>query len=167
VEIQARALGLDLASPLTATGGMRFAGGPWNSYALHMVANVVERVRQSDGGWAVVSGNGGLASRFSLGAFAGEPSKGGLVKISQPFLPAPDDCCTLDQQPQGEARIEAFSVAHDRTRQPREAFVACRTDAGARAWARVEDGEALKALMSLDCPGATMRFSTDGAELQV
>ena len=37
------ALGLGLDRQLTRTGGLSFAGGPWNNYVMHAIATVVER----------------------------------------------------------------------------------------------------------------------------
>ena len=47
VQTQARALGLASDAEITLTGGMRFAGGPWNNYVTHMIANLVTRVREA------------------------------------------------------------------------------------------------------------------------
>ncbi len=41
VEVQAAELGFDLARPLTITGGMTFAGGPYNNYSLQGAAAMV------------------------------------------------------------------------------------------------------------------------------
>jgi acetyl-CoA C-acetyltransferase len=41
VEVQARELGFDLVRPLTITGGMTFAGGPYNNYSLQGAAAMV------------------------------------------------------------------------------------------------------------------------------
>ena len=37
----AAALGLGLDRQLTRTGGLPFAGGPWNNYVMHAIATVV------------------------------------------------------------------------------------------------------------------------------
>ena len=38
VQIAARELGLGVDRDLTVTGGMSFAGGPWNNYTMHGIA---------------------------------------------------------------------------------------------------------------------------------
>lgn len=50
VEVQAREMGLDPDGPLTLTGGMTFAGGPYNSYSLHGAAAMVEHLRGGEPG---------------------------------------------------------------------------------------------------------------------
>lgn len=68
VQLQAAALEIPAGRPLTLTGGMRFAGGPWNSYGLHMLANVVAALREQPDAYALACTNGGFATRFVLGA---------------------------------------------------------------------------------------------------
>ena len=45
VQVQAGALGFGLDRSSTVTGGMRFAGGPWNNYAMHGLATMVDVLR--------------------------------------------------------------------------------------------------------------------------
>ncbi|OCC23292.1 hypothetical protein MB02_11675 [Croceicoccus estronivorus] len=166
VEIQAEALGLPFDAALTLTGGMRFAGGPWNSYALHMIANVVDRLRETAGGWAVTSANGGLASRFCAAVYSAAPPEQAYRQLDQPFARQAEEICPIDTAPEGSACIEAFSVMHDRANRPQEAFLAARTAAGARAWARFDDRATLDALLSLEQPGASVHFHNGQAELR-
>ena len=42
-------LGLDLDRQLTRTGGLPFAGGPWNNYVMHAIATVVDDLRERPG----------------------------------------------------------------------------------------------------------------------
>ena len=43
VEIAAAELGLGTDRPLTVTGGLSFAGGPWNNYVMHSIATMAGR----------------------------------------------------------------------------------------------------------------------------
>ena len=45
VRVQQRALGLDPTGPPTVTGGMAFAGGPFNNFVLQSIAEVVPAPR--------------------------------------------------------------------------------------------------------------------------
>ncbi|MEZ5257687.1 MAG: hypothetical protein R2705_12570 [Ilumatobacteraceae bacterium] len=38
-------MGLDLGGQLTRTGGLTFAGGPWNNYVMHAIATMVSDLR--------------------------------------------------------------------------------------------------------------------------
>ena len=47
VQVAAAELGLPLADagrPLTVTGGLTFAGGPWNNYVTHSIATMAEQL---------------------------------------------------------------------------------------------------------------------------
>ena len=77
-------------SDVSLTGGMRFAGGPWNNYGTHMLANLVTRLREAPGSMAVCSTNGGFASRFCVAAYSGRPSPAGFRFLPSPLVdPAP------------------------------------------------------------------------------
>ena len=49
VQLGAAALGLDARPPAHRTGGLPFAGGPWNNYVMHAIATVVDDLRGAAG----------------------------------------------------------------------------------------------------------------------
>ena len=49
VQLGAQSLGLPLDRPLTRTGGLPFAGGPWNNYVMHSIATVMRELRDGTG----------------------------------------------------------------------------------------------------------------------
>jgi len=165
VQAQARALGLPLDAALTLTGGMRFAGGPWNDYATHMIANLVMRVREAPESVAVCSANGGLATRFCVTAYSGRPSPDGFRHLPAPFVD-PGRRRRLETAPSGIGRIEAYTIPHDRANEPTHALAACRLPDGARAWARLGDPEDVREMIARDPIGCAVRFSEEGARLE-
>ena len=71
VQLGARSLGLDGHDrPLTRTGGLSFAGGPWNNYVMHAIATVVAELREQPGEKALVWANGGYVTKHSFGVYA-------------------------------------------------------------------------------------------------
>lgn len=164
VQTQARALGLPLDAELTLTGGMRFAGGPWNNYATHMLANLVTRVREAPDALAVCSANGGLATRFCVTAYSGRPSADGFRHLPAPFVD-PGRRRPLEMAPRGVGRIEAYTIPHDRANEPTHAIAACRLADGARAWARLSDADDLREMLANDPVSLAVRFSDGGARL--
>ncbi|MFO0691629.1 MAG: hypothetical protein U0900_23230 [Myxococcota bacterium] len=164
VQTQARALGLEPDREITLTGGMRFAGGPWNNYATHMMANVVERVRTEPESLAVCSANGGLATRFCVVAYSGRPHPEGFRGLSGPFSdPGPRRC--LETAPRGRGRIEAYVIPHDRRREASHAIAACLLDDGARAWARLEALGDVEVMKASDPIGWSVHFDASGDRL--
>ncbi|MBU3750474.1 MAG: hypothetical protein FGM52_08475, partial [Mycobacterium sp.] len=62
VQVAARELGLPVGDPdrpLTVTGGLTFAGGPWNNYVMHSIATIAERLRDNPGSVGLITANGG------------------------------------------------------------------------------------------------------------
>ena len=49
VQLGAQSLGLSTDRQLTRTGGLPFAGGPWNNYVMHAIATVVGDLREQPG----------------------------------------------------------------------------------------------------------------------
>src|SRR5262249_22302959 len=67
VQIAAEELGLGIDRPLTVTGGMSFAGGPWNNYPMHGIATMADRLREDTGAVGLCTANGGYTTKHALG----------------------------------------------------------------------------------------------------
>src|SRR6185295_1835810 len=81
VQVAARELGLpvdDAARPLTVTGGLTFAGGPWNNYVTHSIATMAGRVRAEPGSIGLVTANGGFLTKHAVGLYGTEPPEQGF-----------------------------------------------------------------------------------------
>lgn len=119
VEIACEALGIaeDDPRPLTVTGGLSFFGGPGNAYVLHSIAETVEWLRHGKGRYGMVTGNGGLLSKQSVGIYASEPGRGewrredpASYQRELDAVPAP----RIERVPHGSARIESYTVMCDK-----------------------------------------------------
>ena len=78
VQLGAASLGLALDRQLTRTGGLSFAGGPWNSYVLHAIATVMADLRERPGGFGLVWANGGFVTKHSFGVYSTRPPAQGF-----------------------------------------------------------------------------------------
>jgi acetyl-CoA C-acetyltransferase len=70
VQVAANELGLptgDPSRPLTVTGGLTFAGGPWNNYVTHSIATMAERLVANPGKRGLITANGGYLTKHSFG----------------------------------------------------------------------------------------------------
>ena len=171
VQIAAAELGLPLddpGRPLTVTGGMTFAGGPGNNYGTHAVASLVGDLRSDPGSRGLVTGLGWYATKHSIGVYGTEPPggsagtelasdlpRGTVVEEAAGFAWADPQAavgalpqCPPDADAEGEVTVETYSVGYGRTGSPERAVVACRTPAGRRAWANVEDPDQLAVLVT-------------------
>jgi acetyl-CoA C-acetyltransferase len=137
------AIGLSATDPrgLTLTGGLPFFGGPGNNYSMHAIAEAVARVRSRTGSFALVSANGGMLSKTSVGVYGATPTPrrpdhSQLVQreIDQRDAPA------VAERPTGWATIETYTVTHGRNG-PTGIVIGRLESDGSRFVAKVADGD--------------------------
>ncbi|HEX6238887.1 MAG TPA: acetyl-CoA acetyltransferase [Acidimicrobiales bacterium] len=166
VEIAADEIGLGLGRQLTVTGGLSFAGGPWNNYVTHALATMCQVLREDPGALGLVTANGGYVTKHALGLYSTEPPPDGFrvgdVQATVDRFARRD----VAETHEGPATIEAWAVEHDRAGEPRRAIAACLTDRGHRCWATTGDPAALAELRSgAEQIGRTVKVDADGTLL--
>ena len=136
VQLGAASLGLPLESQLTRTGGLNFAGGPWNNYVMHAIATVVGELRERSGERGLVWANGGYATKHSFGVYSTEPPAAGFRHGSPQAeidaLPRRELAPPADAA--GTATVEGYTVMHDRDGAPEQVIASCLLADGRRAW---------------------------------
>lgn len=166
VQVAQDALGLDPTVPFTITGGLTFAGGPFNSYCLHALATAVERLRDGASHRTLLSGNGGYFSKHSFLTLASAPGDGFRSERPQAEVDAgprrPVAAGPLDR-----GTLEAYTVLFDRSGTPSHGLVAALDGEGARHWATTADEAAMRALLADDLIGKPITARSDGAEAPV
>ena len=148
VQIAAAELGLGLDRQLTVTGGLTFAGGPWNEYVMHSIATMADVLRTDPDSLGLVSANGGFLTKHAVGVYGCRPPAQGSrvtnVQAQVDQLPrreaAPDH--------RGPASVETYTVMHDKDGKPERAFVACLLDDGRRTIATSDDPDRLTILLT-------------------
>jgi len=162
VQVQAGALGLGLDRQLTVTGGMRFAGGPWNNYAMHGMAAMVDVLRADPGALGLCGANGGYLSKLSLGIYSTTPPDEFHVVSAQDAVDASPKRA-VDGAPDGRATVESYTVMHDRTGEATEGILACLMPDGRRGWGIVTDDPAtLQAMTVEEVIGRSVTLRPDG-----
>lgn len=165
VQIAAREIGLEVTSQLTVTGGMSFAGGPWNNYAMHGVATMADVLRDNPGGIGLTSANGGYTTKHAFGVWSTEPPPQGAFRSAD--LQAEVDKLPLRQIMSdyvGGGSIEAYTVVHDRESGPDRALISVLTPEGGRTWGVSRDSALMESMETEDLVGATGRIvDGDGA----
>ncbi|MDP1805311.1 MAG: hypothetical protein Q8K72_09110, partial [Acidimicrobiales bacterium] len=163
VQIAALELGISTDRPLTVTGGLSFAGGPWNNYVMHAIATTADRLRDDPGGRALVSANGGFITKHAFGVYGTEPAAEGFRHADHQAevdaLPRRELC----EEPDGEVAIESWTAMHDRDGAPENGIVVGLLDDGRRAIGTSTDADVLKVLVSEDLAGRRARVGPDGA----
>jgi acetyl-CoA C-acetyltransferase len=167
VEIAASELGLpvdDPARPLTVTGGLSFAGGPWNNYVTHAIATMADRLREApSGSYGLCTANGGFITKHSMGIYANVPPATGFqwADVQEEVDRAPTREAVAEHD--GDVVIESWTVMHDRAGQPENGLAAVLLPDGRRAWGTTQDPDALKVLLTDDMIGRQAHLSADGS----
>jgi acetyl-CoA C-acetyltransferase len=151
VQISATEIGLGLDRRLTVTGGLSFAGGPWNNYVTHAIATMAGVLRDDPGALGLVSANGGYVTKHALGLYSTEPPAGGFrwadVQDEVDRLPRREVCEEIEGS-EIEATVESWVVGHGRDGAPERVLAACLLDDGRRVWATSDDAAAVAEMRS-------------------
>ncbi len=164
VQLGAASLGLDLERQLTRTGGLAFAGGPWNNYVMHAIATVVEELRARPGEPGLIWANGGYATKHAFGVYSTTPPADGFRHESpQDEIDAlPRRELALPDEAAGPATVEAYTVMHARDGTPEQAIAACLLADGRRAWGTSTDADVLHPLLTGEWVGQPTTLTPDG-----
>ncbi len=141
VQVAANELGLGLDRRLTVTGGLSFAGGPWNNYVTHSIATMAGVLRDDAGSIGLVTANGGMLSKHAFGVYSSEPPRSGGFRWEKPQAEV-DASFTPTEAAEGYAgptTVEGYTVMHDRDGAPELAIAALRTPDGRRTWGTSKD----------------------------
>ena len=165
VQVAAAELGLGLDDPqrpLTVTGGLTFAGGPWNNYVLHSIATMTGLLRAHPDRRGLITATGGYLAKHSFGVYSATPP-------ATPFR-WEDVQPAVDREPtrtalvdwEGTGTVESWTAPFDRDGRPEKAFLTVLTPAGERTLALIEDPVAAAATVDTDIAGAKVRVQLDG-----
>jgi acetyl-CoA C-acetyltransferase len=154
VQIGAAELGLSLDRQLTVTGGLSFAGGPWNDYVTHSIATMANVLRDDPGSIGLCSANGGYTTKHAMGLYSTTPPAEGFKWADvQAEVDAVTDDKELAEDSDGPVTIESYTVMHERDGSMGSALVAVLTPDGRRGWATSTDADVMKAMESDDLVG--------------
>jgi len=164
VQIAAAALGLGLDRQLTVTGGLSFAGGPWNDYVSHSIAAMAGVLRADPGSVGLVTANGGYVTKHALGLYSTSPPAGGFrwddVQDEVDALPRRELC----ESPDGPAQVESWVVEHGRSGEAERVIATVLLDDGRRAWATSEHADVVAEMRSGDEQiGRKVKVTPDGS----
>ena len=169
-KLVAQHLGLPRDTALSVTGGHSAFGGPLNSYSLHAIATLVERLRS--GGTGLVHGNGGYLTYQHAVLLSSRPHERGYVGVPEADAVQDAPVQVVPLTAEADVVVETATVEHGRDGQPAQAFVVGRTADGSRIAVATPPGDrATAAVLSLAAllPGATthvgraVRLRPDGS----
>jgi acetyl-CoA C-acetyltransferase len=164
VQIAAAELGLsvdDPVRPLTVTGGLTFAGGPWSNYVTHSIATMAELLIANPGCQGLITANGGYLTKHSFGVYGTKPPRSEFhwEDVQSAVDQEPTRGAVVDWA--GVGTIESWTAPFNRDGQPEKAFLAVRTRDDSRCLAVIPDPAAAAALVCDDA-GAQVAVHADG-----
>ena len=173
VEVACAEMGISEEDPrgLTVTGGLPYFGGPGNNYVTHSIAETMDRVRGRPGSKGLVTANGNYLTKQSAGIYSTDAPERPFAPKNPATYQAVIDAeagPNVTEVADGEARIETYTVMHDR-KGPSYAIVYGRLDDGSRFIANTPDEpDLLAALEAHDYLGAPGRVGhRDGINIFV
>ncbi len=167
VQMAAAELGLSLDRELTVTGGLTFSGGPLNSYVMHSIAGMMQRLRaRREAGHierGLVSSIGGFIAKHALSIYgAGPPGPRGFqhacVDDASMALPKRE----LARDCEGPAVVETFAVMGAAGAGPHHLLLSCGIATGARVWAECHDPDIVTSVEREELCGRRVDVSADG-----
>jgi len=163
VQVAAAELGLPLERQLTVTGGMSFAGGPWNNYVTHSIATMADVLRADPGSTGLVTANGGYLTKHAMGIYSTTPPSAGVYRHAdcQAEVDASPRCKAADDHV-GDGTLEAYTVSYDRDGAPEVALAAIRVGDDGRTWGRSTDSSLLAELISSEGVGRPVSLDAEG-----
>jgi len=159
-----RVLGWPVERPATVFGGLTFGGGPIANYMSHAVVSMVERLRGGDGQTGFLFANGGYATDNHCIVVSRQPVA--AAHFPQDFnYQAEADAAReaipeLDKDYTGPARIESYTVFHNREGVPSSGVVIARTPDGKRTLCHIDVGN--PAMLAFFMDGAVEPVGTSG-----
>ena len=166
VQLGAQSLGINpLERQWSRTGGLPFAGGPWNNYAMHAIATMVGELRERPGAHGLVWANGGYATKHAFGVYSTTPPGEGFgYDHPQAQIDAlPKRELATGTEAAGAATIEAYSVMFARDGSAERALASCLLSDGRRAWGSSTDPAIGTAMCDGEWVGINVTIDADGS----
>lgn len=162
VQVAAAELGLGLERDLTVTGGLSFAGGPWNDYVSHSIATMAGLLRQAPDEVGFITANGGYLTKHAFGVYAARPPERAFRWHD--CQAEVDDIGEVElvTDHEGAVQIEAATVMYDRDGKPETAYIATRTPERHRAWASSTDDDVIALITDDEPVGVAAHRTADG-----
>ena len=149
VRVQQRALGLDPEGTPTLTGGMSFAGGPFNHFVLQSMGTLGRRLRDDPGELGLVTTVSGLLSKPGLALWSASPPTAGrgplLADLADEAMAASEVVPVVDRPPirPTPATVVSFTVTYggEAGLEPERTAIVADLPDGVRTAATCEDAQ--------------------------
>ncbi|MBA3653793.1 MAG: acetyl-CoA acetyltransferase [Actinobacteria bacterium] len=156
VQTHAREMGIGDDVDWTVTGGMPFAGGPFNSYVLQSTGRMGELLRERASGVGVVSSVSGLLTKHGVAVWSSAPGTRpfALLDVTRE-VDRSVTACPVVTEANGAGTILGCTVVYEGEGRHGVAIVDV-PDTG-HCLARTDDGAVIEELETVECVGRPAR----------
>lgn len=163
VEMYADELGIELSRDLTVTGGMPFAGGPYNNYVLQATARMAELLRAGPDRLGLVASVSGVLTKQGFGLWGREPGRNGFVHAD--VTDAVARAVRIREIVEGhigDAIVAGYTILHEPAQPPRGVVVVDLPDQ-CRAVAHTEDANLIATMQAGEFCGTKLQLGARSA----
>lgn len=126
-----RAIGWPSDKPITVTGGLTFAGGPIGNFMSHAVARMTQQLRGTKQS-GLLFANGGYATTSHAIVISGDVNRAASEPVTMDVQDKADSLRgsvpQYNEDYEGPARIESFTIDYGREGEARRAVIVARTN---------------------------------------
>lgn len=158
VRAQMRELGISNRRAITLTGGMAFAGGPLNNFALQALPTMVDRLRANPGSLGMATAVSGMLTKQGISLWSSEPCTRGFAHFDVSEDTQRDTTVrTIVDDASGHGRIVTYTVLYAGDA-PSHAALLCDLDDGTRALVRSDDASLMERMMREEFCGRAVQL---------
>jgi acetyl-CoA C-acetyltransferase len=162
VRVQLREMGLPEDAGVSVTGGMTFAGGPFNHFVLQAWARMVEVLRAHPGAAGLVTAVSGMLTKQGVSLLASRPpARPFTFEEVGPEAAREVERVAVVEGAEGGARLVTATVVFERDR-PGRCFLLGDLDDGRRALVATDDPALATRLMREETAGLRLRLRPGG-----
>ncbi len=166
VQLFADAFGLPHDERLTVTGGMPFAGGPWNNYYLHSIGQTAQRLREGEGRAALLTCVSGALGKQGATVWGAEPPRDGFEFLDVSASADSASIRAVTNQADGSGVVSAYTVVDPQGPAPRT-LALIDYDSGHRTIAQTDDPDIAESAQTDELVGRRARIGDGILEVAV
>lgn len=161
IETYASALGLADDAVWSFTGAMPFAGGPFNNFVLHSVAQAVHLLRERGDGRALVTTVSGVLTKQGFAVLGTEPGPNGyqFVDATEATAAAASER-PVDPDHRGTGTVAGYTVVHTKAG-PEAGVVVADIEGDRRAVAMTTDPAVMSQMEAEEFVGRTVELDVE------
>jgi acetyl-CoA C-acetyltransferase len=162
VRAQVRELGLASDRPLTVTGGMRFAGGPLNHFALQSLVQLAQLLRAAPGSTGLLTAVSGVLTKQGVSLWSSDPGAAPFAHDDVSEATARESAAMEIADPApGPARVATYTVVYEGS-EPKRALLVADGEDGRRMLASSDDAAFVEAATREELCGRAVRIAAGG-----